>query len=119
MGRNAYSFPFNTGVRNYQMVRSSTYRTVLTFVFRGTDEDPIRTAFIMINHRSAGNDVFFRIYDSTNNLVICENNTSTTGIMSFDLGALSNLSGGSAVYELQVRNGGGKIRTDIYSLVLG
>jgi hypothetical protein len=86
---------------------SQTYETVASIIWGGTTVLNTPTKIEMLLHNTAPSmDV--RIYDVTNALVICEllaSNNPTPTIR--DLGALSNLSAGQAVWELQVlRNGG-------------
>jgi len=82
---------------------NTAYTTAHTFIFEGSDAVGVPKAFHIIGGIiDSGAVQWIRIYDVTNAQVICE----LTGITSdfpviLDLGALSNVPTGMAIWEVQ------------------
>ncbi len=87
---------------------SSTYITVADLIFRGTSSVGSPTAIKVTGWSDSGSTGAARIYDVTNSLVICENASYTETVKTIqDLGAISNLPAGEAVWEIQVKRATG------------
>ena len=103
---------------------SSPYQVVSSFVYRGTNTDNTVTDILAVastSNSAATGQV--RVFDLTNSLVIAESAafgpTNTTKII-VDLGTISNLPTGQAIFEVQLRRlpGGGGGQSELRSIQL-
>ena len=90
---------------NWQYIdhKKSTWGVVGSFLFAGTDALGIPASIRVIAGVTTADEVGVRIYDLTNNNVIAEVRNQTGSYPSIiNLGTISNLPTGAAVFELQV-----------------
>ena len=93
-------------VNNYLFTNNLFYTTFNAFVFSGTGIAGIPANIKIVAHiEKAEDSCLVRIYDVTNSKVICEK----SGIVNLtpeviDLGSLSNLPIGNAVFEIQAKS---------------
>ena len=108
-------FAFSGNLGPYFQVNVTSYQIAKRFIFRGTTEMGVPTNIKAIAWRaSGGGSVSIRIYDVTNVLVICEATGIADAVATIqDMGALSNLPVGEAIWEYQmtVSAGGTRART--------
>lgn len=106
---------------NYPYLESAgaVYTLISQFIFLGTTKLGTPTKIKSITWRNGGDTVDIRIYDVTNSQIICEK----TGIVDLvatvhDLGTLSNLPSGEAIFEIQHKANGSaaKCRTSNISV---
>jgi hypothetical protein len=98
-----YDYPFTKVVTG-----DTTYFTAHIFEFQGTDlvGSPYQAVIVGGIVDSTTQDI--RIYDFTNAKVICEVTGISTSFPSMvDLGTLSNLSTGPAIWEIQMKRPSG------------
>ncbi len=97
----------------------STYTRVSSYDFPGTDyTGSLRRIVAYCYKDSAVTNFDLRIYDTTNEQTICEvtNQTNTDPNSSLDMGTISNLSTGSALWEVQCKKNGGGTNDDMIYL---
>lgn len=97
---------------------SSSWEIQACFIFNGTSAVGTPTSAKASTYVSEGSSGGIRIYDVTNSQVICSvTNLSNTSLQINDLGTISNLPTGEAVFEVQVKNNGTS-STSINSIIL-
>lgn len=89
---------------------NGSYITIGEFIYSGTSVEGAITAFYATAHIDTGASYDLRVYDSTNALVIAEvtglsNNTQAVQ----NLGTVSNLPSGQAIFQIQAKRVGGLI----------
>ena len=83
---------------------SSTYVLARSFIFRGTTTMGTPTNIKAISYGDPGSTSAVRIFDLTNSLVIAEKTGIVDSVATIqDLGILSNLPTGEAIWEIQFR----------------
>jgi hypothetical protein len=104
----------HAGLTAATQVAGGTYFTVGYLIWRGSTSMGTPTNIkALMQHNSTTADV--RVFDLTNTLQIAEALTVPTALTINDMGTLSNISVGEAVWEVQVRETGpGKI--DLYTV---
>lgn len=106
----------------YVQVTTGTYTAGGIFEFSGTDDVGSPTKISAVVHIGGGTDMDIRIQDVTNVNTICEkiNITNVTPTI-HDLGTISNLPTGPAVFEIQFlgTGGGSKARCSNVNLFFG
>ncbi len=80
---------------NYQVLRS--------FEFAGESFSDVTHFKVVAQMGAGGTSYDIRIYDITNNYEICKNNFTNETMSVCDLGSLSNIPSGSAIFEIQCR----------------
>lgn len=94
--------------------KSSTYDTVGIFIFRGSDLIGTPASIKAIFGCDVGVTGDVRIYDVTNGMIVAEMIGSTAAYPSIvDLGTISNVPTGEALWELQVRKTAGGGNDDV------
>lgn len=101
------SFRFNANNGNPITTTSTTYVVLGSFIYRGTLIDNIITAILaIVNTNSTTSTGQLRVFNFTNNTVIAESAifgpTNGTQI-AINLGAISNLPTGQAIFQIQLR----------------
>jgi hypothetical protein len=98
----ALAFGGNNG---FAQTTNVAYTTRAGFVFPGTDKiGDISKINAIVFPNGAATGVDMRILDATNALVICEVLNVTTGATTItDMGTISNLPTGEAVFTIQIR----------------
>lgn len=95
------------GVAAPQLSSSQTaYKILAKFIFSGTVETGVPNAISILAFTSAASGDI-RIFDSTNALTIAEKNLTNATQEILDMGSLTNLPGGEAVFEIQGKKTGG------------
>ena len=114
----SYSFFANNGVP-YLQLNTITYSTIAEIYWGGSAEfgtiDDI-TAIIGSNNATQTAEV--RVFDRTNGLVIAEVSYASLTRDIVDMGTISNVSTGPAIYEVQIKKTGGAARAQISSIVI-
>jgi len=118
IGDNGFMLWRNGFANDSAETTAPSYAIVSEVIFGGTDALGTPSKFEALLEMTGATTIDCRVYDVTNAAVICEklgNSVATATIV--DLGALSNLSTGQAVWEIQLkRNGGtGSSRARIHS----
>lgn len=86
------------------IIDSTTYITLTSFNFPGKNLWPHITNIKIISlMESGGTSYDVRVFDITNNNYICSINLSNTDESICDLGALSNIPTGEAIFELHAK----------------
>jgi len=94
------------GADYFVEANGSSYSKRAAFVFGGTTNVSSIMKINLNAWRSGGSSADFRIYDITNAEVIAEVNvTSTSEENLVDMGTISNLPTGAAIFELQIKRG--------------
>jgi len=105
-GAKCIEITLSGNANNYLLAKNTTYAVLTRFIFKGTTKLGSPTNIKAIVHvKTAAKPGDVRIYDLTNANVICE----VTGISSLvpilvDLGTLSNLPSGEAMFEVQAKD---------------
>jgi len=95
-----------------QTTTSTTWKELKTFIFDGSDDFGTITKIGVLSIKKSDVDGYVvRIYDSTNSLAIATSGTLTNNTQAInDLGTISNVPTGEAIFELQLKkttgNGG-------------
>jgi len=85
-------------------ITSQIYYIIATIVYPGSNIWPNITNIRGVSYMEAnGTNYFIRIYDTTNNKVICEKNLSNTNELINDFGTLSDISTTNAIWEIQCK----------------
>ena len=104
------SFPF--GSNNTVGIESITtsYTTARSFIFPGTSAMGMPSCIEVIACMSGGNsEGFIRLYDLTNNQIICEKaSIYNTDPSIIDLGQISNIPSDKAMFEIQLKHSGAR-----------
>jgi hypothetical protein len=99
----------------YQRIRKTQWQLAARVRFRGSDDMGAPLAVKAVMWVSAGAEAWARIFDVTNDAVICEGGSTTSEVAEVvDLGTVQNVPTGEAVWELQVKRSGSEGR--IHSL---
>jgi hypothetical protein len=114
-------FATNSDTNPYISTTSTSYQSISQFIFPGTTglHGPPDTALVIGSAASDGSTSGFRIQDITNTLTIAESAAATTNVAEaiIDLGSVSNLPTGQAVFEIQIkRTTGGAARLHFINL---
>ena len=101
--------PWRVGYANDSAESTSTSYTIVSeLIFAGTTMLGTPTTIKAILEMTGATNMDCRIFDVTNALVIAEKLGNVVAIATIvDLGTLSNLSAGEAIWEVQVRRTGG------------
>lgn len=99
-------------------VKDSTYKTVSRFIFKGTLVVGQPQSITFIAETAQGSEGSLRIYDSTNDTIICESSISANVPTLVTVSSLNNLPEGESIWEIQVRRtiGQGNSSTNIQSV---
>ena len=118
-------YPDRQGIYDFSFTKvvsgDSTYFTAHTFPFQGTDALGAPKAIKAIAGWIDNTTQSVRVYDVTNNQVICERTDITNEYPSIeDLGALSNLPSDLSIFEVQLKrpSGGPAKETAVASLYM-
>ena len=94
-------------------VDDTTYKTKGRFVFQGSTVTGTPTLIKIIAEVSSGSTGSVRLFDATNSLVIAEKTgISSTTPSIVDMGTISNVPTGEAIFEIQLRNSLGEVDDD-------
>ena len=100
-----------TGPLPFINVVSLSYVPIVRWIYPGSDNVGDISAIKALCHVVSGS-MSIRVFDFTNSLTICEKTgISNTSPTFHDLGAISNLPTGQAVFEIHVKGSGGSINT--------
>ena len=121
-GKNDISFSYATTAGDYTEIASTgSYTMIDSFIFRGSDALGTPSIVKALVSSTVADQHQWRIYDKTNSLQICEGNATDFSTKTIaDLGSLSNISTGIAIWELQIKevpSSNGKAR--IHGLLIG
>lgn len=98
---------------------STSYTVMGSFIFPGTAQAALDTAKVSITGTTSPT-ASFRVYDFTNSQTIAEltSQATTNAKQMFDLGTVSNLPSGPAIFEAQLRkdSGGGSVELHALSM---
>ena len=92
--------------QNYLFTKNATYTVLSRFIFRGTIALGTPTNIKIVAHvKTAAKPGDVKVYDLTNTETICEV-TGINGTSSYiiDLGTISNLPSGEAIFEIQAKD---------------
>lgn len=106
-GRTVMSFTFRENSNNPWIdTGSNGYITGQVFIFEGSDALGTPSAINVVGARNSAGDAQVRIADVTNGTIICENTSISAATATlYDLGTLSNIPTGRAIWELQFNDG--------------
>lgn len=86
------------------VTEGDTYEVKGHFIWPGSDKFGAPSNIKSTGTLSKAGEGYVKIYDVTNGQVIAEGITTTEAQHIFDLGALSNVSAGEAVWEVQMKS---------------
>jgi len=111
-GDNSSTYSWSENATNpWLKTGSNSFIIVAKIRFKGSTAVGTPTAIKAVGLRST-----IKIFDFTNSLTIAEGgNTSTTSVI-FDLGTISNIPTGEAVFEVQLKKNGGEAKMSALSL---
>ncbi len=99
----------------YFPVEDGSWLVVASFPFLGATQR--LSAVKAVGLLETGTALEVRVYDVSNSLQICLGSTSSSTEAVFDLGVVSNLPSGDAVFELQARVTGSSPKGRVHSVV--
>lgn len=101
--KSSNDFPLTYSTNPYYDSAAGSYTLMRDTVFRGTSAMGTPTSMKVTAWADSGGTCAVRVYDVTNSKVICSNESITNTVKTaIDLGALSNLPTGEAVWEIQI-----------------
>jgi hypothetical protein len=101
----------------YQRIRKTQWQVAARVRFRGCNDMGVPLAVKAVMWVVPGGEAWARIYDVTNDALICEGGSTTAEESEVvDLGTIQNLPAGEAVWELQVKRAGGEGRVHSLSI---
>ena len=114
---NDINYAYGTGNSSGFIMASTSFAVNRTFRFGGTTAlgTPSAITIIAFNNNTSSDA---KVYDLTNSLEICTVNFTNGSFAIIDMGTLSNLPTGEAIWELQTQHTGGGTGGDLASLTI-
>lgn len=101
----------------YYRIKRSQWQVAARLRFRGSNDMGVPLAVKALLWAESGGEVSARIYDKTNDALICAGaSTTSEQAVVVDLGNVQNIPTGEAVWELQVKASGGEGRLHSLSI---
>lgn len=92
----------NDGTTPYIQSTPATWTAIDSFIFRGSTEAGTITNIKALCHIGGGTSMDIRVYDKTNSLAVCTKSTIIDTVETIhDLGTVSNIPTGVAIFEIQ------------------
>lgn len=114
------SYLFNDFTRPFVRARSTSYTVLAHIPFPGSDRvGAVESIKIACQADSASGNYTVRIYDRTNSQTVCETTVAEDSDMAIvDLGTISNVPVGLAIWELQAKSSQNNRDIEIASILI-